>query len=269
LFILPQSWTDAFIPMSIVPKPKQIVRVMVGRLELLSAEREQLALAAVRDLCGPDPFKRERGFQYLRQQGRYVEPIVRRIGETTNDDAVRTLCRRLLLTDFVTELRCAIHNAADGTLLQDDPLAVRAQLGRLLREIGQPEEARLEGVALWTAIRNRRIPVNQMQGDDPATLELKGAAYEAIGDDRRAAAIYARAIHARIASLADHGKKPEQQLALIRDWWVGRAYAQCIGRAGRGDAAIDTLLAELVQLGPRAQPARGGGAGGADGILEE
>ena len=36
LFVLPQSWTDAFIPMSIVPKPKQVVRVMVGRLELLS-----------------------------------------------------------------------------------------------------------------------------------------------------------------------------------------------------------------------------------------
>ena len=53
LFVLPQSWTDAFIPMTIMPKPKQVVRVMVGRLELLSPEREQLAEAAVRDLAGP------------------------------------------------------------------------------------------------------------------------------------------------------------------------------------------------------------------------
>ncbi len=35
LFVLPQSWTDAFIPMTIAPEPKQIVRVMVGRVELL------------------------------------------------------------------------------------------------------------------------------------------------------------------------------------------------------------------------------------------
>ena len=36
LFVLPQSWTDAFIPMTVKPAPQQIVRVMVGRLELLT-----------------------------------------------------------------------------------------------------------------------------------------------------------------------------------------------------------------------------------------
>ena len=39
LFVLPQSWTDAFIPMNIEPQPRKIVRVMVGRLEMLSADR--------------------------------------------------------------------------------------------------------------------------------------------------------------------------------------------------------------------------------------
>ena len=55
LFVLPQSWTDAFIPMTVVPKPKQVVRVMVGRLELLTPEREQQAESAVRSLADPDP----------------------------------------------------------------------------------------------------------------------------------------------------------------------------------------------------------------------
>src|SRR5262249_43950943 len=31
LFVLPQAWTDAFIPMEIDPQPIQTVRVMVGR----------------------------------------------------------------------------------------------------------------------------------------------------------------------------------------------------------------------------------------------
>ena len=61
LFVLPQSWTDAFIPMNILPKPREVVRVMVGRLELLSPEREQLAESAVRDLAGPDPDRRLAG----------------------------------------------------------------------------------------------------------------------------------------------------------------------------------------------------------------
>ena len=41
LFVLPQSWTDAFIPMTLDPEPRKLVRVMVGRLEMLSASRER------------------------------------------------------------------------------------------------------------------------------------------------------------------------------------------------------------------------------------
>ena len=43
-------------------------------------------------------------FAFLREQGRYVEPIIRRVQKTTTDENVRILCRRLLLTDFVTDL---------------------------------------------------------------------------------------------------------------------------------------------------------------------
>ena len=85
LFVLPQSWTDAFIPMTVTPKPKQIVRVMVGRLELLTAERERLAENAVRDLASGDSGKRQQAFRFLHEQGRYVEPIVRRVMKTTNE----------------------------------------------------------------------------------------------------------------------------------------------------------------------------------------
>lgn len=43
LFVLPQSWTDRYIPMRIDPAPAEFVRVMVARVELLTAEREQRA----------------------------------------------------------------------------------------------------------------------------------------------------------------------------------------------------------------------------------
>src|SRR5262249_43254450 len=89
LFVLPQAWTDEFIPMQGEPRPKQTVRVMVGRVELLTPERERLAEAAVRDLASPDPAVRERAFRTLREQGRYVEPIVRRVLRSSGDERVR------------------------------------------------------------------------------------------------------------------------------------------------------------------------------------
>jgi hypothetical protein len=240
LFVLPQSWTDAFIPISIVPAPRQIVRVMVGRLELLSAEREQLAEAAIQDLAGRDMARRHRAFEYLREQGRYVEPIIRRIDRTTGDSRVRTICRRLLATELVTELRAAIHNASDGTRVVDDPLLIRAHLGRLLREIGMTAEAKVEGVAVWAAIRSRGGPPSSPAADDAGSLELQAAAFEASGNDRRAAELYARRIDGYVRSLK--GVVPPSQIAWIRDWWVGRAYVSCMERSGKAGATVEALI---------------------------
>ena len=66
-------------------------------------------------------------FAYLREQGRYVEPIIRRVQRTSEDKNVRVLCQRLLMTDFVTELRAAIHSASDGTPIMIDARLVRVQ----------------------------------------------------------------------------------------------------------------------------------------------
>ena len=50
LFVLPQAWTDAFIPMQIEPKPRKIVRVMVGRFEMLAADRQRQSRSRHRQL---------------------------------------------------------------------------------------------------------------------------------------------------------------------------------------------------------------------------
>src|SRR5262249_22109514 len=100
LFVLPQEWTEAFLPMTIEPRPTELVGVRVGRLEMLTAEREKRSEQAVSRLASLAPAIREQAFAYLREQGRYVEPIVRRVLKTTADPTVRTLCRRLLYTDF-------------------------------------------------------------------------------------------------------------------------------------------------------------------------
>jgi hypothetical protein len=251
LFVLPQSWTDAFIPMTIVPRPRQVVRVMVGRLELLSPERERLAEAAVGDLAGPDQARRQRAFQYLREQGRYVEPIVRRIARTTADDQVRTLCRRLLTTEFVTELRATIHHADDGKKIHADVTQLRAHLARLLRELGLAAEARAESVALWQDLRSRPEAPNRAEAEDPHSLELRGAFWEAIGDDSRAAETYAHRIEHYIRSLQQDVQPAT--ITWMRDWWVGRAYAHCLQRAGKAEATIHALQETLSRPIPSAE----------------
>jgi hypothetical protein len=243
LFVLPQSWTDSFIPMRIHPRPRELVRVMVGRLELLSPERERRAESAVCDLASGDPDRSRAAFAFLREQGRYVEPIVRRVSETTRDEGVRVLCRRLLSTGFVTDLRAAIHDAVDGKRLDAVPVELRAQLARLYRDMGMSEPARAEATALWQELR-RLATGPKALGENAATMrECRGAIYEALGQDRRAADMYAGRIEQQARWLP-----PDLQpnaIAPLRDLWVGRAYAQCLGRAGELDSTIMALTRKL------------------------
>ena len=233
LCVLPQSWTDHFIPMTVVPKPKQVVRVMVGRLELMTPERERRAEAAVRSLADPDGTQRVQAFAYLREQGRYVEPIIRRVQRTTNDENVRVLCRRLLLTDFVTELRAAIHSASDGTTRGHRPRLLRAHLARLLREIGLDKEARSEGTAILNELE--RIGASAESGPANQAMiqllrDIRAAALEASGIDRSASVVYAECIDSQLKAC---GRFDASVVAWFREWWVGRGYGRSVVRAGK------------------------------------
>ncbi|HAV63374.1 MAG TPA: hypothetical protein DCY13_13535 [Verrucomicrobiales bacterium] len=41
LYLLPQSWTDEILPLQLTPQPRELVRVMVGRAEILERTVEQ------------------------------------------------------------------------------------------------------------------------------------------------------------------------------------------------------------------------------------
>src|SRR5438874_3962102 len=50
LYLVPESVTTEFLPLRIDPKPEQLVRVLVGRHDLLTPEREKEVDALVRRL---------------------------------------------------------------------------------------------------------------------------------------------------------------------------------------------------------------------------
>ena len=248
LFVLPQAWTDRAIPLRIKPTPAQVVRVMVGRIEVLTPARERRAAAAVRDLASPDAQVRAGAFEALRQEGRYVEPIVRRTLRTTSDERVRELCRRLLLTDFVTELRSSLTTATTGEKAAVDTVYVRAQLASLLREIGLADEARQEAAAVLAQLE-RDAPPRLDNHQSRHAYRALARANEGAGNDRAALSWYGEFVRfgsqsARCSGC--HSEEGPRDMTFFRDWWAGRRFAEVAARAGERDRLIAAHESELA-----------------------
>ena len=247
LFVLPQAWTDAFIPMKISPPPDELVRVMVGRLELLTPEREREISDAISRLSSPDAGIREAAFNVLREQGRYVEPMVRRTLQTSTDEQVRALCRRLLLTDFVTDLRTSLTNAADGRPVREDPAFVRAQLASVLREMGLTHQAKTEAALALDALAKLPAPRMTDHGSRNSFRAL-ARAHEAAGNDAEAFKWYGDFVefgstYSRCAGC--HQLAGPVDNTFFRDWWAGRKYAQLAVSSGDARRLIETSEAAL------------------------
>jgi hypothetical protein len=251
LFVLPQSWTDRYIPLRIDPKPAEMVRVMVGRVELLTPERERRAETAVRDLASTDEGVRERAFATLRDEGRYVEPIVRHTLRTSTDERVQTLARRLLLTDFITELRTSLTHAASGEKLPQNPIYARAQLASLLREVGLMQEARQEGEAVLAALGH--IPPPDMRNHDSRHVYRAVArAHEGAGHDAEAVRWYGDFVTFGSRTQTCAGgchlqTEGPRDMAFFRDWWAGRKFGEYAVKTGEAPQLIAAHEATLAR----------------------
>lgn len=73
LYVIPQSWTESSIPLTIVPTPEALLRVMLIRVELITPEQEAADVAAVQGLGTTSAA--EAHFESL---GRFSEPRLRR-----------------------------------------------------------------------------------------------------------------------------------------------------------------------------------------------
>src|SRR5262249_19518291 len=148
-------------------------------------ERERKIERSVRDLSSTNPAARRAAFDLLRDQGRYVEPILRRAASTSQEPEVRRISKQLLLTDFVNELRTSLLNASNGSKAVHRPYDVRAQLACTLREAGLAAEAKAEGEAVLAELRKANEP---KMNDHLARFYFRSAsrALEGIGDQRGA-----------------------------------------------------------------------------------
>ena len=87
-YILPRPVTDAVLPITIDPQPTQLVRVLVGRIEIIAPEMEQAIRAEMERLDDPSPEVRAAAQAALRKRGRFAEPVLKRLLRG-QDDATR------------------------------------------------------------------------------------------------------------------------------------------------------------------------------------
>ena len=181
-----------FIPMRVRAAPGKSVRVMVGRLELLTKERETLAARAIGDLSSQDGARREEAFGSCTSR---AATSSRWCGGCCGQLAMKkraTLCRRLLLTEFVTELRSHPSPGRRGPPAHRPPHASRRACPATPRDRLGRRGARMKERSC-SGFSNRSRLLRDSALPTPTSLRC-AAAFEATGDDQKAAIMYDRGI---------------------------------------------------------------------------
>ena len=93
LYILPPQWTDELLPLSITPTPAQTLRILVGRIEILTQQEEKSTIARIQTLQGQ---KEVLHVDVLREEGRFFEAKVRRALGQISDTAMLKFSHDLL-----------------------------------------------------------------------------------------------------------------------------------------------------------------------------
>jgi hypothetical protein len=103
LYILPRLQVDEIIPLRIKPAPQEVVRVMVGRVEVLTPGAEGRILQAVADSGSKDAAVAKAAKAELDRLGRLQGPVLHRIAAQTKDPEIRVQAEALIKTATVKQ----------------------------------------------------------------------------------------------------------------------------------------------------------------------
>ena len=82
LYTLPRRATDELLPLKITPTPDETVRVMVGRIDVLTPEQEDKIAGLIKGLDAGIPISKEDARE-LKPMGRFLTPALERAAERT------------------------------------------------------------------------------------------------------------------------------------------------------------------------------------------
>ena len=102
-YVLPRKTTDEVLPISIEPKPTQLVRVLVGRAEVITPEMEKSVRKQVSLLSNSSASVREQARLAIQRHGRFAEPILKRVLEDEKDPIVRARIKQTMAIPLRTD----------------------------------------------------------------------------------------------------------------------------------------------------------------------
>jgi hypothetical protein len=89
LYVLPRAWTDEILPLTLSPAPEKLVRVMVGRAEIITPARVSSLRQILLKAQAGDAAARARSEAELKALGRFAEPALRLVHLQDAPPAVR------------------------------------------------------------------------------------------------------------------------------------------------------------------------------------
>ncbi len=95
-YIMPRASVETILPLTIEPKPTSIVRVLVGRTEVITPDAERNVSAELLKLDDPSPSVRIAARKKIDRYGRFVESILMQISTAPPNPQVKTAAQHLL-----------------------------------------------------------------------------------------------------------------------------------------------------------------------------
>ena len=80
-YVLPRQQTDAILPLEITPRPNKLVRVLVGRMEVMTPESEQEILGLLSRLKKAPGTQNSEVSEFRKRYGRFLAPMIRTVLE--------------------------------------------------------------------------------------------------------------------------------------------------------------------------------------------
>lgn len=95
-YVVPRRTTDAVLPLTVAPAPSEMVRVLVGRTELITPEMEQDVAAQLPRLDAPSADARAAALREIRKYGRFTETVLTQTAQHTSNPEVRSRAEQLI-----------------------------------------------------------------------------------------------------------------------------------------------------------------------------
>lgn len=95
-YIMPRKVTDTVLPVTIAPQPSELVRVLVGRVEMITPEMENNVTEQIKKLDDPSTSVRENALKEIKKYGRFVEPILQQVREHVIEPQIKIRVQQLL-----------------------------------------------------------------------------------------------------------------------------------------------------------------------------